>query len=131
MAKRRRRSELAALAGALLLGSACAITRVYVGTALPTHPTTALTPGVATRADVLRELGAPDQVLRHTNGDVFIYRYNRKNEDVFTIEEPVITDLQLFQYTRVDEREDRLIVIFDAAGVVDAYGYHRGTEEID
>jgi hypothetical protein len=127
----RRRSELAALGGALLLLSACAITRVYVGTRLPMHPTTALTPGVATRGDVLRELGAPDQVMRHVNGDVFIYRYNRKNSDVFTLEEPVVTDLQIFQYTRVDEREDRLIVIFDSSGVVEAYGYHRGTEEID
>lgn len=129
---RRLASSPIALGALLALALAgCTITRTYVGVPLAVDPGSAIEPGETDKAGVLRAFGAPERILRHVDGDVFLYRYVRKNQETLAIEEPVITNLKLFTYTRSVEREDRLVVLFDAEGLVSAFGYVRGTAEFD
>jgi hypothetical protein len=109
----------------------CTMIREYVGTPLRADPAQEISPGTTDMAAVLDVFGPPDRILRHTAGDVFVYRFRRRNSDTFVIEEPVITNLELFSYSRTREKEDRLVVLFEADGRVRSFGYLRGTAELD
>jgi hypothetical protein len=126
---RRARNNAASLA-ALLLAS-CTITREYRGSPLRADPASEIQAGVTGMADVLRVFGPPDRILRHVAGEVFVYRFQRRNGETLVIEEPVITNWELFSYSRVRDKEDRLVVLFDRDGRVSSYGYVRGTAELD
>ena len=118
-------------AAAALLLAGCEITRVYVGTPLVIDPATVITIGETTAAEVLQVFGAPDLLERRTKGDVFTYRYIRRNERTITIEEPVITNTELYTYTEVMEDSERLVVLFDRDGVVSGYGFRTGLAGLD
>lgn len=124
------RTELRAL-GLLLLLAGCSMTRVYIGSPIRDDPAQRVKPGVTDRGEVLLVFGAPDRILRHPKGDVFIYRFVRKNTDTLSLEEPVVTNLEIFSYSRVEEKEDRLVILFGPEGVVRAWGMRRGTEDLD
>lgn len=121
---------LASLA-ALALASGCTIVRTYVGNELPAVPDGQLVPGTTTKADVLRDLGPPDRLVRQYEGDVFVYAYVRRNESSLELQEPVFTRLRIFSYTKEQEKSDRMVVLFDRAGVVTGVGFRRGTEQLD
>ena len=125
-----RRTRTSALL-ALLVLCGCIIIREYDGTPLRADPALELRPGVTGMADVLSIFGPPDRIVRQSAGDVFIYRFQRRNSETFVIEEPVITDFQLFRYSRTREKEDRLVVLFGGDGRVQGFGYQRGTAELD
>ena len=126
---RRRCTSLALLAGLELAG--CTITREYTGSPLRANPEHTLEPGITDMAQVLALFGPPERMLRHRTGDVFVYRFRRRNTEELEIEEPVITNFKIFSYTRTREKEDRLVVLFDAENHVKSYGYLRGTQELD
>lgn len=109
--------------------AACAIQRSSTGSPLRADPAQ-IVAGESDRAGVLELFGAPDQILRSARGDVFVYRFVRRNSDTFTLEEPVFTNLLIFSYSRVREKEDRLVVVFDADGRVESYGVLRGTRDL-
>ena len=119
-----RAPRVALLCVALLLGG-CQITKLSVGSALEADPKT-IQIGMTTMADVLASFGAPERIQRQSRGDVFIYRYLKRDSRSLTIEEPVVTDLMLYTYTRIREDSDRLVVLFDDKGLVTAYGYQPG-----
>lgn len=125
------RAERALVALLLLAASACTIVRVYVGAPLSAAPDGGIVLGQTTRGEVLALYGAPARIFRHAAGDVFVYTYTRRNSASLDIEEPVITNLQIFSYTRVQEREDRLVVIFDESGRVDSFGRFESTPALD
>lgn len=125
-----RRRRTSALLGLLLL-CGCTIIREYAGTPLRADPAQAIRLGITGMADVLSTFGPPDRIVRHSAGDVFVYRFQRRNSETFVIEEPVITDFQFFRYSRTREKEDRLVVLFAADGRVQGFGYQRGTAELD
>jgi len=111
--------------------AACTITRQYVGSPLRADPAREIHPGSTDMSEVLRTFGAPDRILRHAVGDVFVYSYRRSNSESLTIEEPVITNAQIFSYSRTRQKEDRLVVLFDRQGLVRSFGYLRGTAELE
>jgi hypothetical protein len=111
--------------------TSCAIGRVYRGSPIQGDPDADITSGVTDRADVLRIFGAPDRIFSRRAGDVFVYRFARENSKSLTLEEPVITNFELFSYSVVEKREDRLVILFDPDGTVEDYGYLRGTEDLD
>jgi hypothetical protein len=39
--------------------------------------------------------------------------------------------MTIFQWEKVQEKSDRLMVFFDAVGVVSAYGYRQGRNELE
>ncbi len=127
-----RRPLLFALVAGLLLsaGVGCSITRVYRGTPLRAVPDQVLSAGVTTKAQVLQVLGPPDRIVRQHDGDAFLYRFVRRNVDALELEEPVFTNLTLFSFTRNEQRDDTLLVLFDPDGIVQSWGARHGTEEI-
>ena len=126
----RRRKTSLALFGVLAL-AACTMTREYVGTPLRADPELVIQPGVTDMAEILHAFGPPERILRHATGDVFVYRFRRRNSETLVIEEPVVTNFEIFSYSRTREKEDRLIVLFDAESRVRAFGYQQGTAELD
>lgn len=128
----RARAGAGLLALALLVAAAgCTITRVYRGSPLRAVPEAELVPGATTKEEVLRVFGPPDGLARQLDGDVFVYRYERVNTNTLRIEEPVVTGVQLFTYTRSFEKHDSLVVLFGPQGVLREYGYAEGTGELD
>ena len=125
-----RRSTTSALA-ALLLLCGCTIIREYVGAPLRADPGREIQPGVTAMADVLETFGPPDRIVRDSAGDVFIYRFQRRNSETFVIEEPLITQFEFFRYSRTREKEDRLVVLFREDGRVRTFGYRFGAAEFD
>ena len=118
---------------ALLLGllSGCTIGRWYVGSPLLVDPRQVLAPGHTPQAEVLTKLGPPDRILRQKSGDVFVYHHDQRNSSELEIREPVVTRFTLFQWEKVQDKSDRLMVFFDPAGLVSAFGYRRGRDELD
>jgi outer membrane protein assembly factor BamE (lipoprotein component of BamABCDE complex) len=104
--------------------------RVSIGSPLRDDAPQQLVAGETTKAQVLAGFGPPDVIVRQLDGDVFVYRYVRRNTSTFTLEEPVITNFTFFAYTRSNERDDRLSILFDSGGVVRSFGLRRGTEEL-
>jgi len=122
------RSAFCLLALALLT-SGCTVGRLYRGRPLQADPT-ALVEGQSTKSDVLRLFCPPDQITHQTDGDAFLYMYNRQNYSSFTLQEPVFTGLFLFNFSRQYDSRDQLIVLFDYAGVVRGVAADRRTEEM-
>jgi len=110
--------------------SGCQIVKVYEGAALRADPARIVI-GETTLADVLQEFGAPARIQRRADGDVLTYRYNRQDSRTLTIEEPVVTNTELFTYTTIREDSELLVVLLDPGGVVRAVGYRDGASALD
>ena len=121
------------LALAMLLATmtcGCMIGRVYVGSEIKDDLQGKIAVGSTTKSDILRIYGPPDAVQRQYDGDVFIYRYFRRNSSVLDLREPVVTRLTIFSYSRVQQKDDSLMILFGKDGLVKSFGYHRGTSEL-
>jgi hypothetical protein len=116
--------------GAAALLAGCEITRVYQGSQLRADPNEWIINGQTTKGDVLRVFGPPDRIQRQLDGDIFTYSYMRRDSRRFRLQSPVVTNFQFLSYTRIDEKADRMVVLFDRMGVVSSFGYRRGTEEL-
>jgi outer membrane protein assembly factor BamE (lipoprotein component of BamABCDE complex) len=114
----------------VILTGGCTIGRVYIGSEIRSDPKERIENGITTKSQILDFFGPPDLVQRQFDGDVFVYAYLRKNSSKFFIEEPYITNLTIFSYSRVQQKKDVLVILFDKDGVVKNYGYQRGTQEL-
>lgn len=114
----------------LTLVTGCTIGRLYVGSELKSDPSEKILAGETTKGQVLGFLGAPDLIQRQHDGDVFIYVYSRKNYSKLAIKEPIVTNLQIFTYSQVQEKKDNLVILFDREGIVKNYGFRRSTSEL-
>ena len=119
---------LSILLAALTYG--CSIGRVYIGSEIRHDPKEKVYIGSTTKSDILDIYGPPVRVQRQFDGDIFIYAYLRKNSSKFAIEEPYFTNWTIFSYTRIQEKKDSLVILFDKEGVVKNYGYQRGVLEL-
>ncbi len=121
-----RRRRLVALLGALAVSvSGCTIARSYTGVPLR-NEASVLVEGQSTKSDVLKRFGPPTQITHQTDGDAFVYAYDRLNFSLFMLQEP-ITGQRLFSYRREFSNRDRLVVLFDFAGVVRAVAVEHDT----
>lgn len=89
----------------------------------------ALVEGQSSKGDVLRLFGPPDQITHQTDGDVFVYAYERQNYSSIRVRDP-ITGTTWFTYTRQLDNHDRLVVLFDYLGVVRGVAVDHHTEEM-
>jgi len=119
---------LSILLAALTYG--CSIGRVYIGSEIRHDPKEKIHIGSTSKSDILDIYGPPVRVQRQFDGDIFIYAYLRKNSSKFAIEEPYFTNWTIFSYTRIQEKKDSLVILFDKEGVVKNYGYQRGVLEL-
>lgn len=108
----------------------CSIGRVYIGSEIRDDPKEKIKTGSTTKSEILETFGPPDRIQKQYDGDIFVYAYLRKNSSKFTIEEPYITNLTLFQYSRIQQKKDSLVILFDKEGIVKSYGYQKGTPEL-
>jgi outer membrane protein assembly factor BamE (lipoprotein component of BamABCDE complex) len=108
----------------------CVIGRVYVGSEIKDDFQNKIAVGTTTKSEILRTYGPPDTVRRQYDGDVFIYRYVRRNSSSLNIVEPVFTRLTIFTYSRLQQKDDSLVILFDKDGAVKSYGFHQGTSEL-
>lgn len=108
----------------------CSIGRVYMGSEIRQDPKEKIKTGYTTKGEILEIFGPPDRIQKQYDGDIFVYAYLRKNSSKFTIEEPYLTNLTLFQYSRIQQKKDALVILFDKEGIVKNYGYQKGTPEL-
>jgi outer membrane protein assembly factor BamE (lipoprotein component of BamABCDE complex) len=108
----------------------CTIGRVYIGSEFTEDQQGKIVAGATTKGDILTMCGPPDTVRRQYDGDVFLYRYLRRNSSALDLTEPVVTRLTLFSFSRFQQKDDTLMILFDKDGVVKAYGFRRGTSEL-
>jgi outer membrane protein assembly factor BamE (lipoprotein component of BamABCDE complex) len=130
---RERKSCSSILALVVLLAGTtwgCTIGRVYIGSEFKEEQQGKIVTGATTKSDILTMYGPPDTVRRQYDGDVFLYRYLRRNSSALDIAEPVVTHLTLFSFSRLQQKDDSLMILFDKDGVVKAYGSRRGTSEL-
>jgi hypothetical protein len=116
------------LAVVALLSGGCTIARWYSGVPLHGDPAV-LVQGESTKSDVLRLFGPPTQITHQTDGDAFVYAYDRWNYSSLTVVEP-ITGQRVFSYTRGFNNRDRLVVLFDFYGVVRGVAVEHRTEKM-
>jgi outer membrane protein assembly factor BamE (lipoprotein component of BamABCDE complex) len=114
----------------MILTWGCTIGRVYIGSDLRSDPKEKIQLGLTTKSDILAIFGPPERITSQFDGDIFVYAYYRKNSSKLIIEEPVLTNWTLFSYTRIQEKRDHLVILFDKDGVVRNYGYQRGTQDL-
>ncbi len=108
----------------------CVIGRLYVGSDIKDDFQDKIAVGITTKSEILKIYGPPDTVRRQYDGDVFIYRYVRRNSSSLNIIEPVFTRLTIFSYSRLQQKDDSLVILFDKDGAVKSYGFHQGTSEL-
>jgi outer membrane protein assembly factor BamE (lipoprotein component of BamABCDE complex) len=114
----------------MVVTCSCSIGRVYMGSEIKYDPNEKIKIGSTTKGDILSIFGPPDRIQKQYDGDIFVYAYLRKNSSTFTIEEPYFTNFVIFQYTRVQQKKDGLVILFDKDGVVKNFGFQRGTREL-
>jgi len=119
---------LVILAGVALLNQGCTIARWYSGAPLHGDPAV-LVKGQSTKGDVLQLFGPPTQITHQTDGDAFVYAYDRWNYSSLTVAEP-ITGQRVFTYTRGFNSRDRLVVLFDYFGVVRGVAVEHETQRM-
>lgn len=126
--ERRSYSRILALAVLLSISvCSCRIGRVYIGSEITENPKERIVAGATTKSEILRIFGPPYRVQKQYDGDIFIYDYVRKNSSSLTLKEPVFTNITFFEFKRIQEKKDSLVILFDKDGVVKSYGYYRGT----
>ena len=129
--ERKSNSRILALTVLLIITvCSCSIGRVYMGSEIKEDPGERIAVGSTTKSEILKIFGPPILVQKQYDGDIFIYAYHRKNSTTLTIEEPVFTNITIFTYTRIQQKKDSLVILFDKDGVVKSYGYYEGTTEL-
>jgi outer membrane protein assembly factor BamE (lipoprotein component of BamABCDE complex) len=129
--ERKSNSRILALMVFLIIAvCGCSIGRVYMGSEIKEDPKEKIAVGSTTKSEILKIFGPPILVQKQYDGDIFIYAYHRKNSTTLTLEEPVFTNITFFTYTRIQQKKDSLVILFDKDGFVKSYGHHRGTIEL-
>jgi len=113
-----------------ILTCGCSIGRVHIGSEIRNDPKGRIKIGSTTKGEILETFGPPDRIQKQYDGDIFVYAYLRKNSSTLSIEEPFFTKFVFFQYKRVQQKKDGLVILFDKDGVVKNYGFQRGTQEL-
>lgn len=121
---------LALMALSIITVCSCRIGRVYIGSEIKDDPRERVVIGATTKSEILKIFGPPYRVQKQYDGDIFVYDYFRKNSTRLTLEEPVFTNITFFEFKRIQQKKDSLVILFDKDGVVKSYGYHRGTMEL-
>jgi len=121
---------LALMVLSIITVCSCRIGRVYIGSEIKDDPRERVVIGATTKSEILKIFGPPYRVQKQYDGDIFVYDYFRKNSTTLTLEEPVFTNITFFEFKRIQQKRDSLVILFDKDGVVKSYGYHRGTMEL-
>ena len=103
------------LAGA----SGCAVSRGDLGVSFNGADISAIRTGVATQPEVVRLLGAPDNVIQIGDREVFHYYHYTLKHATFLV------------FSRVNVAADELYVFFDRRGMVDQVLFSPRTDKLE
>ena len=94
-----------------------------------------LHPGVTTIAQALELFGVAAEnrgpTVRRKNGEILIYRFVRENTSELELEDPVVTGITFFVYTKHQLKANRLTMFFDDRGILTAFGFTDGVNELE
>ena len=87
-----------------------------------------------TKAQVLGSLGPPLEVIRQAEGEVFVYRRVGRNVDVLDLNPGQVSgltpvDVPIFYQAWIEDRDDTLMIFFDAEGKMVGEGQRLAVEE--
>jgi len=114
----------------MILTCSCTIGRVYMGSEIRYDPKEKIKLGSTTKSEILETFGPPDNIQKQYDGDIFVYAYLRKNSSKLSLVVPYPITVSVFKYTKVQQKKDGLVILFDNDGVVKDYGFQRGTQEL-
>jgi len=114
----------------MILTCSCTIGRVYMGSEIRYDPKEKIKIGSTTKSEILETFGPPDNIQKQYDGDIFVYAYLRKNSSKLSLVVPYPITVSVFKYTKVQQKKDGLVILFDNDGVVKNYGFQRGTQEL-
>jgi outer membrane protein assembly factor BamE (lipoprotein component of BamABCDE complex) len=103
----------------LLVASGCAVSRGDLGNYFNGADISAIKKGVATQAEVVRLLGAPDNVIQLRDREVFHYYHYTLKHATFLV------------FSRVNIASDELYVFFDRRGIVDQVLFGPRTDKLE
>ena len=101
-----------------------------MGSELRYDPKEKIIIGSTTKGEVLETFGPPDNIQKQYDGDIFVYAYLRKNSSKLSLEVPYPYRVSVFKYTKVQQKKDGLVILFDKDGVVKNYGFQKGIQEL-
>jgi outer membrane protein assembly factor BamE (lipoprotein component of BamABCDE complex) len=119
------------------------VARVQAGSAINADDVASLQPGQSSLSDVLTTFGAPIEVHAHPNGRLLVYRCRERETFRFTADTggaaltyvdlsriaSTLLGLLKFSLEIGRQREDRLVVLIDADGIVKGFGLHLGRSD--
>jgi outer membrane protein assembly factor BamE (lipoprotein component of BamABCDE complex) len=114
----------------MILACGCSIGRVYMGSEIRYDPKEKIKIGSTTKGEILETFGPPEKIQKQYDGDIFVYPYLRKNSSKLNIEVPYPIRYSLFRYTRIQQKMDSLVILFDKDGIVKNYGFNKATSEL-
>ena len=85
--------------------------------------------GSTTKGEIPEAFEPPDRIQKQYDGDIFVYVCLRKNPSKFAVEEPYFTNFVIFQLTRIQQKKDGLVILFNKDGVAKNYAFNKGTTE--
>ena len=97
----------------------CAVTRGDLGAPFKDGDISAVETGRSTQSDVVRLLGAPDNVIQLGNREAFHYYHYTLKHATFLV------------FSRVNIASDELYVFFDSRGVVDQVLFSQPTKNLE
>jgi outer membrane protein assembly factor BamE (lipoprotein component of BamABCDE complex) len=104
---------------AFATASGCAVTRGDLGTPFNGTAISAIQKGKSTQSDVVRLLGAPDNVIQLGNREAFHYYHYTLKHATFIV------------FSRVNIASDEVYVFFDPNGVVDQVLFSQPTNKLE
>ena len=104
---------------ALVGASGCAVSRGDLGMSFNGADISGIKQGTATQSDVVRLLGAPDNVIRLGDRDVFHYYHYTLKHATFLV------------FSRANIASDELYVFFDRHGIVDQVLFGPRTDKLE
>jgi hypothetical protein len=109
------------------------------GKPIPKDSVVKIQKGVTTKADILEQFGAPNEILYSPKGEeIFVYKYSEKLDlhagqavgVILRRDIPGLGTLVDLGTRRVSEKEDRLMVFLDEKGIVQNIGFTHETGKV-
>lgn len=116
--------------------SGCVSTK---GKPIPKDSVVKIQKGITTKADILEQFGAPNEILYSPKGEeIFVYKYSEKLDlhagqavgVILRRDIPGLGTLVDLGTRRVSEKEDRLMVFLDEKGIVQNIGFTHETGKV-
>ena len=104
---------------ALVGATGCAVSRGDLGMSFNVAEISGIKQGISSQSDVVRLLGAPDNIIRLGDRDVFHYYHYTLKHATFLI------------FSRVNIAADELYVFFDRRGIVDQVLFGPRTDKLE